>query len=432
MTLPSTSHSKVASASAEAQGTALGVLTQDEARLWARAGVLAAFALVLSYAETFIPLPLPVPGAKLGLANIAILVALKVTNARCAFAVALVKTLAAGLLFGSPIMIPYSAAGTLFAFIIMLALVRVPGLHLVMVSVCGSVGHVAGQLVVASLMLGTLLVWYTFPLLMVVACVTGILTGKIAAFLLESLRTSDEFSEQGDEEQHNEEQRDTRSGGDTKDTVNRKEHKRVDARVLLFVLLVYLVVVFCAQSAFALGVCTLVAGISALVANMSLRDALKALAPLASILVITLVAHIAYLQQGTVVVYVGPVAITQEALTTVAFIFTRLVCIMVTSAAFARMVSTDELASALTSVWGVLERCGVRTCGVALALDLALRFVPVLVEEFRSLKAEYEKANPALSSAGIRVKLRAYRTMLAPLTVRAFTYADREADRMVA
>ena len=52
------------------------VMSVDEARTWARIGVLAAFALVLSYIETFIPFNFGVPGIKLGLANLVVLLGL--------------------------------------------------------------------------------------------------------------------------------------------------------------------------------------------------------------------------------------------------------------------------------------------------------------------------------------------------------------------
>ena len=96
----------------------------DYVRRWARVGILAALALVLSYIEMFIPLPVPVPGIKLGLANIAVLMALEVLDVKSAAAVALVKVLASGFLFGNPVMMLYSAGGTVLAFAVMAALCR--------------------------------------------------------------------------------------------------------------------------------------------------------------------------------------------------------------------------------------------------------------------------------------------------------------------
>jgi len=161
--------------------------TVEEARQWARVGVLASLALVLSYVETFIPLPVPVPGIKLGLANIIVLVALEVLDVKSAALVALVKVLAAGFLFGSPLMMAYSGMGTLLAFAAMALLSRIPGLHVMFVAMVGAVLHNMGQLVVAMLVLGTAAVWVTAPVLVVAACITGALSGVATAYTLACL-----------------------------------------------------------------------------------------------------------------------------------------------------------------------------------------------------------------------------------------------------
>ena len=152
------------------------VMSVDEARRWARVGVLAALALVLGYVETFIPLPVPVPGVKLGLGNIAVLVALVMLDVRSAAAVAAIKVLAAGFLFGNPLMMAYSAVGTALAFTAMALLMRAPGLSIVLVAIAGAIFHNLGQLAVAMLVLGTGLVWVSAPVLAIAACVTGALT----------------------------------------------------------------------------------------------------------------------------------------------------------------------------------------------------------------------------------------------------------------
>lgn len=159
----------------------------DEARRWACVGVLAALALVFGYIETFVPLPVPVPGVKLGLANIVVLAALVLLDVRSAAVVALVKVLAAGFLFGNPFMMLYSAGGTALAFAAMVALTRIRGLSLVLVAVVGAVLHNVGQLVVASVVLGTPLVWVTAPFLAIAACVTGALSGMATRYTLTCL-----------------------------------------------------------------------------------------------------------------------------------------------------------------------------------------------------------------------------------------------------
>lgn len=159
-------------------------LTRAQARRWARVGVLAALALVLGYVETFIPLPVPVPGIKLGLGNIAVLAALVLLDVPAAACVAAVKVLAAGFLFGNPLMMLYSAGGTALAFAAMAALSRVRGLSLVLVAVAGAILHNVGQLAVAAAILGTPLVWYSAPVLVLAACATGGVTGAAARYAI--------------------------------------------------------------------------------------------------------------------------------------------------------------------------------------------------------------------------------------------------------
>ena len=146
----------------------------------ARISLLSALAMLLSYVETMVPIPVAVPGIKLGLANVAVLVALYVLNRRQALGVALVKVVAAGFLFGSPTMLAYSAGGTAAAVVVMVAMRLVPGMGPVPISMASAIAHNAGQLAVASVLLGSPAVFATLPVLAVAACVTGALTGAVA------------------------------------------------------------------------------------------------------------------------------------------------------------------------------------------------------------------------------------------------------------
>ena len=154
-----------------------------------RTAMLAALALVLGFVETMIALPVALPGIKLGLGNVAVLIALYATDARCATTVALVKVLAAGFLFGSPMMLAYSAGGTALALAVMAALHALPGVPVSITSVAAAVTHNLGQLLVASLFLGTWAVMLNFPLLAVAACVTGFATGLVAQGVLPAALT---------------------------------------------------------------------------------------------------------------------------------------------------------------------------------------------------------------------------------------------------
>lgn len=164
----------------------------EHARRLARVSLLCACALVLSYLETMIPLPVAVPGIKLGLANVAVVVALYTLDVKSAAAVALVKVFASGFLFGSPMMLVYSLGGTVIAFIGMVALAAVPGVGLVPVSMLAAVLHNVGQLGVAAMALQTPAVFINLGVLGVAACVTGGITGAVAEGALAGIEQADD------------------------------------------------------------------------------------------------------------------------------------------------------------------------------------------------------------------------------------------------
>lgn len=164
----------------------------EHTRRLARVSLLCACALVLSYLETMIPLPVAVPGIKLGLANVAVVVALYTLDVKSAGAVALVKVFASGFLFGSPMMLVYSLGGTALAFIGMVALAAVPGVGLVPVSMLAAVLHNVGQLGVAAMALQTPAVFINLGVLGVAACVTGGITGAVAEGALAGIEQTDD------------------------------------------------------------------------------------------------------------------------------------------------------------------------------------------------------------------------------------------------
>jgi heptaprenyl diphosphate synthase len=152
-------------------------LSLDEARSWARVGVLAALALVLSYIETFIPLPVPVPGIKLGLANLVIIIAIYRMGFRYSFTINMVRIVAAGLLFSGVFGMIYSLAGGILSIIVMYLLCRTNKFSMVGVSMAGGVCHNLGQLMTAVVLLQNTGILSYFPVLLFSGLISGILIG---------------------------------------------------------------------------------------------------------------------------------------------------------------------------------------------------------------------------------------------------------------
>lgn len=349
-------------------------LTPQETLRWTRIGMLAALAMLLGYLETFAPIP--IPGVKLGLANIAILIALAQGDVGGAFGIATIKVLASGLLFGSPVTMAYSAVGTLLAFVLMAPLSRVPGMHVVALSVVGAVAHELGQLLVAMVLLGTPLVWYSAPMLLVAGCATGALCGLVAASTVALLRRGESEVACGTEADSStrayEAKRLPGRGGEAGVAL-------LDGRVALVGFVAYCVVALHASTWTALIGCLAVALVGCLVGRVRPREALRALRPMLLIVVVTLVAQVASAQRGEALAMLGPVCLTREALDATLTLMARLLALTLASLAVMHLASLEGLVDAIAWLLRPLGRLGLPVDGFILALQSALRFLPMLV-----------------------------------------------------
>ena len=146
--------------------------------------ILAALALALSYVEGMFPMPVPLPGFKLGLANIVTLFALYTLGAPSALAILLVRVLLGAMFAGNASALIYSLLGGFAAMTVMIALSRARGLSVYGVSIGGAAAHNIGQVAAAVLTLGNAAPTAYLPVLLVVAVFSGALTGLICSLLL--------------------------------------------------------------------------------------------------------------------------------------------------------------------------------------------------------------------------------------------------------
>ena len=151
--------------------------------------VLTALALALSYVENFLPLSLavPLPGVKLGLANIVTVFALYALGTGHAFLILIARCTLGALFAGNLNALLFSLFGGLSAMAVMALLSRSKHLSLYGVSIGGAAAHNCGQIAAAMLTLGNTAPLYYLPLLLGVSLFTGALTGFAAGLLFRAL-----------------------------------------------------------------------------------------------------------------------------------------------------------------------------------------------------------------------------------------------------
>ncbi len=151
-------------------------------------GVFTALALIFSYVETLIPIHIGIPGVKLGLANLIVVIALYRIGVRESYVLSVLRVILAGFLFGNLFAILYSLAGGLFSLTVMAFLKKTEKFSVLGVSMAGGVFHNIGQLMMAAIVLESLSITYYLPVLLISGIVTGLLIGIVANEMLKRVR----------------------------------------------------------------------------------------------------------------------------------------------------------------------------------------------------------------------------------------------------
>jgi heptaprenyl diphosphate synthase len=147
---------------------------------------LTAVALVLHAAEGVIPVPFPVPGARLGLANTVTLITIVLLGPTDALVLTIIRTLLGSLLSGRLSSLIFSITGGVFATLIMSMTYKRLGhiLGFSGISILGATAHNIGQLGIAGIILGTPMVLSYLPILLITGVATGFLVGLIVSYVL--------------------------------------------------------------------------------------------------------------------------------------------------------------------------------------------------------------------------------------------------------
>ena len=151
--------------------------------------VLTAAALIIFIIEAQIPPLVPVPGVKLGLANIITLAAVYLLSRKEAGLVLLMRIILGAVFAGSPSTFLFSAFGGLLAWLVMCLLKdRIAESRIWIVSVFSAVAHNLGQMLICVIVVKTPEILVYLPVLIASGIVTGAFTGLAAMYLIRAIR----------------------------------------------------------------------------------------------------------------------------------------------------------------------------------------------------------------------------------------------------
>lgn len=159
-----------------------------KAVLTARYGMLIALAMILSYVEAMIRLPMLVPGMKLGLANLVTIVGLYTVSVPGTALVAVLRVVLVGFTFGNTQSMMYGLAGSALSLSLMILFKKTGAFSQTGVSVIGGIGHNLGQLCVAYFLTKTAGVAVYLPGLLITGTVAGTVIGILGGMVVSRIR----------------------------------------------------------------------------------------------------------------------------------------------------------------------------------------------------------------------------------------------------
>lgn len=160
-----------------------------------QSAVLISLALALSYAERFIPLQflIPLPGVKLGLANVVTLIALYLLGGKSAFVILFLRCVLGSVFGGGITGLAFSLTGGILAMSVMALCKKIPLFSVYGVSVLGAAAHNIGQILAAMVLMHSVYIGAYLSYLLVVALFTGCATGAACAGVLNILKNVNNY-----------------------------------------------------------------------------------------------------------------------------------------------------------------------------------------------------------------------------------------------
>ena len=203
----------------------------------------------------------------------------------------------------------------------------------------------------------------------------------------------------------------------------------LDTRANIGFLLLMTVAVFAAHSSLSLGICALLLAAALLLARITPMQLAAAMRPAGIVLAFALLTGtLCPAASGDIAI--GPIGLSGAGFVRGAVSVVRIALVVGFSLVVASTTTQTQLVDAFTQIFSPLASFGIPVGDIAMSLSLALRFIPLTVDEFGRISAAQAARGARLGKQGAIATVKRLRSVVVPLTVRLFSYADDVANAM--
>ena len=206
---------------------------------------------------------------------------------------------------------------------------------------------------------------------------------------------------------------------------------RLDPRVKITAVLVYIVMLFLVRDFTGYGVSLLAVIAVTAASGVPFRFILRGMRPIAVIILLTFILNL-FLYPGTILLSLGPLHITEQGLHQALFMVCRLVLLIFGTALLTYTTKPMKLTDGMESLMSPLSRFGFPSHEIAIIMSIALRFIPMLVQEADKIMKAQQARGADFESGNLIQRAKSMIPILVPLFVSAFRRANDLAMAMEA
>ena len=199
---------------------------------------------------------------------------------------------------------------------------------------------------------------------------------------------------------------------------------KMDARIKILLSVVFMVLIFCVNSAFGYGALILFTVFMIMVSGVPLKMMLKSIKPLMFFVVFTALLNIFFTRSGEVLLNMGFLTITKDGIMQAVYMIIRIVILVLGTSLLTYTTSPIELTDGLEILLRPFSKIGLPSHELAMMMSIALRFIPTILEETDKIMKAQTARGADFESGNVIKRAKALIPLLVPLFISAFRRAD--------
>ncbi|MEG0366187.1 MAG: energy-coupling factor transporter transmembrane component T [Coprobacillus sp.] len=205
---------------------------------------------------------------------------------------------------------------------------------------------------------------------------------------------------------------------------------KLDPRLKIGALLLLLIAVFFDAGFIGYSVLGIFVIIMAVLSKIKISQILKAIKPMLFMMAFLMVFNLIFIQRGEIVISIGFIKIYDAALIQTAYIFIRLVLIIIMTTILTATTKPLDLTLGIEHLLSPFKKIGFPTHEVAMMISIALRFIPTLLEETQRIMKAQASRGVEFSEGSLKEKILSIVSLIIPLFISAFQRAEDLANAM--